>query len=77
MAITKEDVLKTLKDAGIKRAILDKLEPKAPLLAQGFDSLDLAIISTAVERTYGLPMTKLNSARVKSLDDLIAHLNAK
>lgn len=77
MAITKEDVLKTLKDAGIKRAALDRLDPGAPLLAQGFDSLDLAIISTAVERTYGLPMTELTSANVRSLDDMVAHLNAK
>jgi len=75
MAITKEDVLQTLKDAGIKRAVLDKLDPKAPLMAQGFDSLDLAIIGTAVERAYGLPLTKLLSARVQSLDDMVVHLN--
>jgi acyl carrier protein len=77
MAITSADILTVLKNAGLKQAVIDKLDHAKPLLSQGFDSLDLAVIETATVENYGVTRKQMTSAKIKSLNDLVAYVNKK
>ena len=77
MAVSAQDVLALMKDAGIKASIVDTLKNDVPLLAQGLDSIDMPIVAAAIEAKYGIELSTAQAAELRTINDLAAFFNKK
>ncbi|MBS1187735.1 MAG: phosphopantetheine-binding [Burkholderiaceae bacterium] len=75
MAVTANDVLELMKEAGIKASVVASLKNDVPLLSQGMDSLDIPIVAAAVEAKYGVKLSSAQSSQLKTINDLAAFLS--
>lgn len=75
MAVTANDVLELMKEAGIKASVIASLKNDVPLLSQGMDSLDIPIIAAAIEAKYGINLSTVQSSQLKTINDLAAFLS--
>ncbi len=73
---TVEEIVQLMKDAGIARGKADALTPDCPLEAQGLDSYDRMSLVTELEETYGIELPNSVANQLKTLNDIVAHLNA-
>ncbi len=77
MTTTTRDMLGLMKDAGIDSALVDALAPDRPLLDQGIDSVDFPAIAVAIEKKFSRSMADADTAKLKTLNDLVAFVNRK
>ena len=73
--ITNEDVLQALEGIDVSTPIAD-LKADVPLVSQGLDSLDMATLMLALESKYKKTIPPEKSARLRTIQDIVAFLNA-
>lgn len=77
MAVSATDVKILMKKAGMSAATVDALEPAAPLLTQGLDSVDLPTLAAAAEVEFSIDLSDGLVSTLRTLDDFVAFINAK
>ena len=75
MMVTNEDVLAALEGVEVSTPISD-IRVDVPLVQQGLDSLDLATLMLALESKYKKTIPPEKSARLRTINDIVAFLNA-
>ena len=73
--VTKEDVLQALEGIDVSTPIAD-IKVDVPLVSQGLDSLDMATLMLALESKYKKAIPPEKSARLRTIHDIVAFLNA-
>ena len=73
--ITNVDVLQALEGIDVSTPIAD-LKADVPLVSQGLDSLDMATLMLALESKYKKTIPPEKSARLRTIQDIVAFLNA-
>lgn len=73
--ITNEDVLQALEGIDVSTPIAD-IKVDVPLVQQGLDSLDHATLMLALESKYKRSIPPEKSARLRTIKDIVAFLNA-
>lgn len=73
--ITNEDVLQALEGIDVSTPIAD-IKVDVPLVSQGLDSLDMATLMLALESKYKKAIPPEKSARLRTVKDIVAFLNA-
>lgn len=56
---------------------LAKLDPANPLTAQGVDSLAITAMAVALQKAYGITLSAEDGLKLKTLNDIVAFLNAR
>ena len=72
---TNEDVLQALEGIDVSTPIAD-IKVDVPLVSQGLDSLDMATLMLALESKYKKTIPPEKSARLRTIQDIVAFLNA-
>ncbi len=72
--IKNEDILGVLDGMGIDIDI-SKLKADAPLVSQGFDSLDMATLMFELESKYQKAMPPEQVARLRTIQQIVDYLN--
>jgi acyl carrier protein len=73
--VTKDDVLQALEGVDVSTPVAD-LKADVPLVSQGLDSLDMATLMLALESKYKKAIPPEKSARLRTINDIVAFLNA-
>lgn len=73
--ITIDDIIRTMEGADLP-ATPANLKTDVPLVSQGFDSLDMATLLIALEARYKKTIPLEKAARLRTLEDLVAFINA-
>lgn len=73
--VTIEDILRIVEESDLP-VDASKLEAGAPLITQGFDSLDMATLMLAVESRYKKAIPPEQAARLRTLKNIVDFLNA-
>lgn len=73
--VTNEDVLQALEGLDLSTPISD-IKADVPLVSQGLDSLDMATLMLALESKYKKAIPPEKSARLRTIKDIVAFLNA-
>lgn len=73
---TTDDIVQLMKSAGIARGKADSLATDQSLDLQGLDSYDRMSLLTELEEAYNVDLSPEVARRLKSLNDIVAHLNA-
>ena len=73
--ITNEDVLQALEALDLSTPIAD-IKMDTPLVSQGLDSLDMATLFLNLESKYKKSIPPEKSARLRTVTDIVAFLNA-
>jgi acyl carrier protein len=73
--VTTEDIVRVMKTSSLEVPALG-LQVEAPLIKQGFDSLDMAELMLAVEKEYKKAISVEQAARLRTLKDIVDFLNA-
>ena len=74
---TINDIVQLMKAAGIARGKADTLAIDKSLDEQGLDSFDRMSLLTELEEKYNIDLPNDVARRLKSLNDIVAHLNAR
>ncbi len=77
MAITAADIIGLMKEVGIEEELIKALKYDVPLLTQGIDSIDLPTVAAAAEKKYGVDLSDADISVLKTVNGLVAFLNAK
>ena len=75
--VTTNDIVQLMKAAGIARGKADKLVADISLDDQGLDSFDRMSLLTELEEKYEIELPNDVARRLKSINDIVAHLNAR
>ena len=70
------DIIQLMKEAGIARGKADSLALDQSLDAQGLDSYDRMSLLTELEEKYNVDLPPDVARQLKSLNDIVAYLNA-
>lgn len=73
--VTNEDVLAAMEEAAFSIPI-SSVKLDVPLVSQGLDSLDMATLMLALESKYNKVIAPEKSARLRTVVDIVAFLNA-
>ena len=73
--ITNEDILQALEGIDVSTPLAD-IKADVPLVSQGLDSLDMATLMLALETKYKKSIPPEKSARLRTIQDIVAFLNA-
>jgi acyl carrier protein len=73
--VTNEDVLRELEGIDVSTPIAD-IKVDVPLVSQGLDSLDMATLMLALESKFKKAIPPEKSARLRTIADIVAFLNA-
>lgn len=60
---------------GLRKDLVQDIDPAEPMAQQGFDSLDLPAIIVAVEGRYGVKISDTDALRLKTLNDFEKYIN--
>ena len=74
---TINDIVQLMKAAGIARGKADTLAIDKSLDEQGLDSFDRMSLLTELEEKYNIDLPNDVARRLKSLNDIVAHINAR
>ncbi|MFM9961019.1 MAG: acyl carrier protein [Planctomycetaceae bacterium] len=74
--IKTNDIIQLMKETGIARGKTDTLTADQPLDLQGLDSYDRMSLLTELEEKYDIELPNDVARRLKTLNDIVAHLNA-
>ena len=75
MTVTREQLLKLFVDSGVKREIVDGLDPREPLTGQGVDSVDYQAIMASIEEQLAIKISGETACTLKTLEDFERVLN--
>ncbi len=71
------DICALMDEIGIEREIIDAIDPDAPLLTQGIDSIDFPALAIAVEKKFGVDISDTSAAKLRTLNDFVRFINEK
>ncbi|HOI14802.1 MAG TPA: phosphopantetheine-binding protein [Geobacteraceae bacterium] len=71
------DIWSLMDEIGIEREIIDAIDPDAPLLTQGIDSIDFPALAIAVEKKFGVDISDTSAAKLRTLNDFVRFINEK
>ena len=74
---TTNDIVQLMKSAGIARGKAETLAADQSLDQQGLDSFDRMSLLTELEEKYNIDLPNDVARQLKSLNDIVAHLNAR
>ena len=77
MKTTTADMIEVLKQAGIQQKVIDQLQPDAPLLLQGLDSMDLPAIAAAAEQRFKIDLSDADGRDLKTINDYVRFVNRR
>lgn len=77
MEVSMEILRELLAEAGVAQETARAVDPSAPLLRQGVDSLDYPAFTLAVERRFGIAIDEHASLSLRTLDDFAAYIRAQ
>ena len=77
MKTTTADMIEVLKQAGIQQNVIDQLQPDAPLLLQGLDSMDLPAIAAAAEQRFKSDLSDADGRDLKTINDYVRFVNRR
>ncbi|EPR37690.1 acyl carrier protein familyprotein [Desulfovibrio sp. X2] len=77
MDVSTEILRELLVEAGVDQATAEAVEPSAPLLRQGVDSLDYPAFTLAVEGRFGIAVDERASFSLRTLDDFAAYIRGQ
>jgi acyl carrier protein len=60
---------------GLRKDLVQDIDPAEPMAQQGFDSLDWPAIIVAVEGRYGVKISDTDALRLKTLNDFEKYIN--
>ena len=72
--VTTEDILRTMETVKVVTPVAN-IDVKAPLVAQGLDSLDVSTLMLALESKYNRTIPPEKAARLRTVADIAAFLN--
>lgn len=75
MAATGKDLKALLEEIGMKPEAVRVLDPAAPLLKQGLDSVDFPAFCALLEERFHLSLDDDAALKLRTLDDFAAHIN--
>lgn len=73
---TTNDIIQLMKETGIARGKADTLAADQSLDQQGLDSYDRMSLLTELEEKYNVELPNDVARQLKTLNDIVAHLNA-
>lgn len=76
MSVTIADLKKVFAIA-LPAEKLAKVDPALPLTGQGVDSLAITAMAVALQNAYGVTLTVEEGLKLKTLNDVVAFLNAR
>ncbi len=76
MAVSIEELRTLLAEAGVKSELARSLDPAAPLLRQGIDSVDFPAFCALLEERYGVVLDEAAALRLRTLEDFSGYLQA-
>ncbi|MDR3641968.1 MAG: acyl carrier protein [Humidesulfovibrio sp.] len=74
MAKSVEELRGLLEEAGLRPELVRALDPSAPLLKQGLDSVDLPTFCALVEDRCGVVLDEMTAMNLRTLDDFARFL---
>ncbi|MBU1041251.1 MAG: acyl carrier protein [Proteobacteria bacterium] len=75
MAVTGQELKAMLEEIGVKPEVVRVLDPAAPLLKQGLDSVDFPAFCALVEERFHLSLDDAFALKLRTLEDFAAHIN--
>jgi len=66
-----------LEEAGVRQELVKKLDPSAPLLRQGLDSMDFPSFCALIEERYGVSLDDEQALSLRTLDDFVRFLGGR
>ena len=73
---TTNDIIQLMKETGIARGKADTLAADQSLDQQGLDSYDRMSLLTELEEKYNVELPNDVARQLKTLNDIVAHLNS-
>jgi len=77
MTVRMDDLRALLAEAGVKPDLAGRLDPSAPLLRQGVDSIDFPSFCALLEERYGVTLNDEKALTLKTLDDFVRFLGER
>ncbi len=77
MPVQIAEVFALMDEIGIEREVIDSIDPDAPLIAQGIDSMDFPALAIAAEKKFGVDISDTSAARLKTMNDFVRFINEK
>ena len=77
MPIGIEELREVMVEAGIEEQTARSLDPAAPLLKQGLDSVDFPAFAVAVEDHYGIRIEESEAFGLRTLNDFAAYIERR
>lgn len=77
MEVSTEILRELLVEAGVDQDTAGAVDPSAPLLRQGVDSLDYPAFTLAVQGRFGIAIDERASLSLRTLDDFAAYIRAQ
>lgn len=77
MAVTASEIIALMKEAGLDKAVVDKLKIDVPLFQQGLDSMDLPVIAVATEKKYKVDLSDADATKLKTINAFVSFVNQK
>jgi len=76
MAVSIDELRTLLVEAGVKPELARSLDPAAPLLRQGVDSVDFPAFCALLEERHGVALDDATALRLRTLEDFSGYLKA-
>lgn len=74
MALSMDDLRLLLEEAGVRPELARAIDPAAPLLRQGVDSVDFPAFCALLEERFGVPLDETTALTLRTLNDFAAFL---
>ncbi|GAB6126233.1 acyl carrier protein [Humidesulfovibrio idahonensis] len=74
MALSMDDLRLLLEEAGVRPELARAIDPAAPLLRQGVDSVDFPAFCALLEERFGTPLDETTALTLRTLNDFAAFL---
>ena len=75
MKVTVKDMKDLMLKIGMKKEIVEGLDPAKPLGKQGVDSVDCPAFMLAFEKKYAIKVSDTDNLRLKTINDFVAFVN--
>ncbi len=75
MAVTGNDIIAVMLEAGLDPVIVGELKPDVPLFQQGLDSIDLPVMAVAAEKKYGVDLSDADTTKLRTINEFVTYLN--
>jgi acyl carrier protein len=75
MAVTGQELKALLEEIGMAPEAVRALDPAAPLLKQGLDSVDFPAFCALLEERFHMRLDDASALKLRTLEDFAGHIN--